>query len=76
MNISLEFSFPNSIWERPCGRNSIAAAGGLRFDCNPGNIPAIELPGQLRSQIEFGNEERKEKKMSSHITVQSHKVIL
>jgi len=37
-------SFPNSIWERNCQRNSVAAR------------LAMELPQQARSQMEFGNE--------------------
>ncbi len=42
------------------GRNSIAAVGGWRFEAIANPIPAMELPGQVRSQIEFGNEKKLE----------------
>ena len=43
---ALVFSFPNSIWERPCLRNSIAQFG----------IRQWSWLQQSRSQMEFGNE--------------------
>jgi hypothetical protein len=43
-------SFPNSIWERNCPRNSVAAFALSSLGS------AMELPKQVRSQIEFGNE--------------------
>jgi hypothetical protein len=42
------FSFPNSIWERQCSGNSIAAT--LKA--------AIELRPQVRAQMEFGHERK------------------
>ena len=45
-------SFPNSIWERNCRRNSIA-----QKDQRERRGSAMELPQQGRSQTEFGNEE-------------------
>jgi len=49
--------FPRSqtpIWERDCGRNSIAVVGdGYNV---PDAVQAIELPGQVRAQMEFGHE--------------------
>ena len=61
MGVGVPFlvSFPNSIGERVCGRNSIAAAGERRSASLSSSIPAIELPEQGRSQMEFGNEGRK-----------------
>jgi len=38
---------------------------GCGLDCNQNLIPAIELPGQVRSQMEFGNEENEEKNLRS-----------
>ncbi|MEI6562660.1 MAG: hypothetical protein WCO68_11380 [Verrucomicrobiota bacterium] len=39
------------IWERTCGRNSIAASGEESSALPPSPLPAMELPGQWRSQI-------------------------
>jgi len=52
-------SFPNSIWERNCPRNSIAPTSFYLMPANQqnGRGSATELPQQARSQIEFGNEE-------------------
>jgi len=47
------------IWERTCGRNSIAAVGEWCFVALAALFMAIELPGQRRSQMEFGNEKNK-----------------
>ncbi len=53
-------SFPNSIWERPVfpAKLCFALTGSL------GEGPATELPQQVRSQMEFGNEETKSDLMS------------
>jgi hypothetical protein len=52
-------SFPNSIWERNCPRNSIAlmpfCRSAMKEKSPEGS--ATELPQQVRSQMEFGNEE-------------------
>ncbi len=51
-------SFPNSIWERPCPRNSIARSLCLKpAKARDSRGWAMELPQQARSQMEFGNEE-------------------
>jgi hypothetical protein len=49
-------SFPNSIWERDCPRNSVAALIARAWES------AMELPQQVRSQIEFGNEGKPDNK--------------
>ena len=50
-------SFPNSIWERNCLRNSIAQAPlDPQSTTKKMQRLAMELPQQGRSQIEFGNE--------------------
>jgi hypothetical protein len=57
--MSFHSSFPNSIWERHCPRNSIAPAtlGPKLARYKEGERSATELPQQARSQMEFGNEE-------------------
>lgn len=47
-------SFPNSVWECQCGRNSVSKAG--RSLWTGALTGQRSLRGQVRSQTEFGNE--------------------
>ena len=53
--VSKHASFPNSIWECPCPGNSIAGTESETERYSPST--AMQLRPQLRSQMEFGNEE-------------------